>query len=393
MWLSYIPNHLKLSRVLGGFPLAIDPSSPKRVDADSRLRLAMPTVLFVVFSGLQVQMVLELSRKFGMGLDSVRTIALLFGISTLDVVILMATGSWAFLCYLVGFATFVVKRRSICQLYADISASGIRTQRKEKNLVLLTLALEVVMVVLGSCLFSAAVLCLYQKVASDGTVTYQDWLFAVSYGAANLLYITNPMFQSMIELSWDVLLAMTEAFLRWTASSGNLVAGRKHFRNRLASHVNLGRRLCVLVEQVEDTLAPFFLFDYVYFLIAGVAYTFGGFDILYNGSKSSTSAILLECGFFLYASACFYLLWLVSHVGDGLKRAKERAKQALEDCYVEVCHALDEKEKLEVNILLGRIDSVKIAPYNYFEVANSHLMGVVAAVVTYIIVMLQFNAL
>ena len=71
--------------------------------------------------------------------------------------------------------------------------------------------------------------------------------------------------------------------------------------------------------------------------------------------------------------------------------AKGKAKEALEDFHVKMIHELDDRAKLEVEVLLGRIDSVKIAPYNYFEMANSHLIGVVATVITYIIVLLQFN--
>ncbi len=55
MWLLFVPNHLKLTRFFGGFPLAIDPSRPGTVAEDSRLRLVRPLVLFAVFAALQVR--------------------------------------------------------------------------------------------------------------------------------------------------------------------------------------------------------------------------------------------------------------------------------------------------------------------------------------------------
>ncbi len=388
----YLPNHLKLTRWLGGFPLAIDPSNPREIDADAQLRLGRPAILLTLFLGLQVQSMLEFYRKFGSGLAGVKLVASAYGLSTLDVIILMALCSWACLCFLVGFATFVAKRRPICKLYKDISVCGIKTVRKETSLVTFIVGIETMMGIIGSCLFSASTFCAYQEIAGSGKLKLQDWVFIVSIGPANLLYITNPMFQGMVEVPWDTMLAMTEAFQKWTSALGSTCAKRKLVKEELAQHVSLGRRLCSLVQQTEDTLAPFFLFDYAYFLIAGVMYTFGGFDIIFHGSKASTPAFLLSAGLFLYASQCFFLLWTVSWKGSGLQRAKERAREALEDLYTETCHGLDERERLGMEVLLRRVDAAKISPHGFFEVSNSLLIGVTATVVTYIIVLLQFNA-
>ncbi len=259
----------------------------------------------------------EASSKFGSGMDGVRLIASTYGVSSLDVLLSMTLGAWAFVCYVVAFAMFAVKRRSVCRTYRAISAAGVPTARKMSRLTFVSFVVAFLAMVAASSLFSAGMGVAYELFSSerggDG-LSARDWAFVVCFGVGNFLYITNPMFQSIVQLVWDMVLALTEAFQKWTAST-------KKLKEPTASHLSQGRRLCALVEQVEGTLSPFLLFGYTYFLVAGVMYTFGGCDVLYV-SRGRLSAAFLAVGFFLYASACCFALWIVSDVGNGLKRAK-----------------------------------------------------------------------
>ena len=162
-------------------------------------------------------------------------------------------------------------------------------------------------------------------------------------------------------------------------------------RGELSEHLALGRYLCCLVKQADKALAPYLQFVHMYFLLAGVSYTFGALDIVFHASQAKVPAIFIAISFTVSAFVCYFLLWLISHAGNKLRLAKEETKEALEDLYVHRSRTMKDEDKIEIDVLLGRIESVKIAPYNYFEVANSNLVGVVATVVTYIIVLLQFN--
>ena len=152
MWFYYIPNHLKAMRLVGGFPIALDPASPKGREEDSKLRLTMSMLLLAFFCASTTFIAVETYVKFGNFADSLKQLGSIYGFTPLTTSLGLSLTVWTLGCYLIGSLTFILARKNLCQLYEDLSVTRIKLERRIENSILACFILAYVATLLASCL-------------------------------------------------------------------------------------------------------------------------------------------------------------------------------------------------------------------------------------------------
>ncbi len=207
----------------------------------------------------------------------------------------------------------------------------------------------------------------------------------------------------------DMITALKDLFQQWEANIRDAVDSDLLRNAAFSKHLKLSRKLLVVVEKTNSSLSPFLFCTYVYFLVAGVSFSYMGLAVALTFEHRA--GLFLAIGINIYSLMAFWYMWTTSSLGEGMENSKKKARYGkitagtivLPHCTnqtlprrsalfeLSIGCGLDEDTRDKRNDLMESLDNAKISPYNYFVVDNANLLGMFASVITYLIVLLQFR--
>ncbi len=389
-----LANFLKVFKYMGGFPLVLDPNNPTNVEDDSKLNLFYPCFFFVVFITLGIYTLTEYYIAYGFGVEGYLNMADYLNISLFEVIMIHATLSGSALLSMFAFALLVGKRKAICTVYKDVfkisqeikkqGITVVRTSIFGNPVAILWFASGPLCIFTGSVFYAWASLRGYQEVTEPQNLPpWRNWLLASGVCLYTTWSISNPMVASISVICMDVLYSTSDCLRGLT----KVIIQMDEIG---LPTLNTGLKICHLAKDISTNMACFYLFMFAYFLLGGLTYTYGAFDIVF--ANPTFSSILMSAAFICFASIWFIFMCMLSAAGNNLRNAKDSLQEAMETHFLNSNTPSNGKIEKFKDALMRRLDKLAITPYNLFEVGNVSVLGVFATLITYLIIILQFRA-
>ncbi len=395
---------VKLYKYSGGFPISLVPTAPTTVEQDSKIQWLRPLIFGILMSATYALIIYETYDIYGFVPDSIDNLAQGYGTSTFQVYLIYSISLYVGSAGAISFALFIWKRRDLSSLYGKVfqMEQGIGISGMTKSLVcglgdarlLLMFMVCGVFSFIGSLLYSYVSYEACRSYSQDAPMTWMRWTYIVALDLDRIWTLCNPMVSSVHIICMDFAVALTDMIEQWKQSVENSMSVTdKDFKIKFEKHLLFGRYICNLADEANRVMAPFYLMSYGYFLLGGVMYCYGAFDIVFSIENVKGHTALLSFTFVIFAFVWFYGLGVISSLGDNLYCQRDAAIKALDDVIMDCKQdRLGESLTNSWSGVTRQLANVKISPYNYFELRNSTFLGMVTTIVTYLIIVLQFRA-
>ena len=118
--------------------------------------------------------------------------------------------------------------------------------------------------------------------------------------------------------------ALKDLFQQWEANIRDAVDSDLLRNAAFSKHLKLGRKLLVVVEKTNSSLSPFLFCTYVYFLVAGVSFSYMGLAVALTFEHRA--GLFLAIGINIYSLMAFWYMWTTSSLGEGMENSKKKAR-------------------------------------------------------------------
>lgn len=155
--------------------------------------------------------------------------------------------------------------------------------------------------------------------------------------------------------------------------------------------LHLGKKLCNVSREVEESLTPYILLHFVNSLVSATAYTYGA-SIIFT-SQFNVFRAICSLGYCVLATVYFYTLYKLCDSGQKFQDAMAQTRQALwsisrKDGTVMKSRLLLHEFELLVETLRDRNGMV---PGKFFCINRAAFLSTVGTISTYLIILVQFK--
>ncbi len=344
---------------------------------------------------------------YGVTLQSVLSAS---NIRPFDLVILMGNAVVHIVAGVSFFCLHVVRRSGLrrvaagsAQFVAETDLSGHARRGGRGSSLAWFHAAETFLAVSAVLSFATATYLAAKPVAPDGK-TWMSWALATFMGVEYLLSVMNPFVFGPCALLIHYIHVTILYVELWTERIEKLALGAREKGqltgnrgvlsqqdNIVKSIVSEGMKKCHLIESFNKEYSPITLAIYIYFIIIGSIYCYGVMAPLVTSFNLIKVCFSLS-NFFL-ATGFFAMVVKFSSLGQQLIDRRSELRRVLERITCANFEHLGAGTVREMDVLLDRLESsVRLAPLSCFEMSHSSLTGLVGAIITYMIVLLQFRA-
>ncbi len=209
---------------------------------------------------------------------------------------------------------------------------------------------------------------------------------------AALFLLFNPHLYGMGFFINHYVLELTERVKIWKVhlKESKILKKEEKRSKDLMDHMQEGARLCQVAEELNVTFSPLVLIEFGFFLLDGILYGFGIAVPIFNGLDNEIKCFLAACHGFL-TILFFGTIFLHGHCGQTLINEAKGARRELEELGLEKFDSLQASSRYKFLSLLRRIkEDIKIAPFGSVEASYASFVSLIAVIITYVIVLLQF---
>ena len=153
-----------------------------------------------------------------------------------------------------------------------------------------------------------------------------------------------------------------------------------------------GKRLCKLTEDVNTVLSPFLFVQYIFSIVINTFSCFCYFSFFFDDVswfRIAFALIFSQISIFIYLFFAF-----TCRAGQKVEDVRLEANCTLQKMVQPVYDSLDCMTKQQLQHLMENLDSgCPISPLAFFDLNNRGLLGGTSAILTYVIVLMQFRAM
>ena len=206
-----------------------------------------------------------------------------------------------------------------------------------------------------------------------------EWVLTVAMAIeVPMVVVDNFLICSGFMLSLDVMLGLGDILAQWKFK----MLGEHGRTSEMKTELLFAQDFCRLVESANAMLAPLILTAYSYILAGAVLFTYGALGMLFNSPDERVWSYFI--GNSLLALALYLCAFVFSVVGNRIQAKKDAAMRVLHEFISDRYADIGDKLRFDGVGILSRLEKVvKISPYDFFEVSNTHYLGVIATHATY----------